>query len=138
MYGLKKVVPVKKEVGRIKGGYISSGYKFHVGVQVKVSVMKRLFSREYDQQFMHEVFAITHRYKNQGVALYTLKDLLDEDLDGRFHEWELRKVHVDQDTVYNIERVIKRKKKQVLVRWLGWPKKFDSWISEELIQNVGE
>lgn len=38
------------------------------------------------------------------------------------------------DTVYKIERVIRRRvrngRREMLVKWLLWPEKFNSWIPE--------
>ena len=49
-------------------------------------------------------------------------------------EPELQAMNVDPSTEYHIEKLLKRrlrnKQKEVLVRWLHWPKKYDSWIPE--------
>ena len=41
---------------------------------------------------------------------------------------------------FKIEKVIKSvgkgSKKQILVKWLGWPEKFNSWIYETSIKRV--
>ena len=43
-------------------------------------------------------------------------------------------MNVDPSTEYHIEKIVKRrvrnKQKEVLERWLHWPKKYDSWIPE--------
>ena len=59
---------------------------------------------------------------------------------GTFYEAELQSVIVDKNKVFKIEKVLARKKtgrkKLVLVKWLGWPQKFNSWISEKDIVDV--
>ena len=64
---------------------------------------------------------------------YILKDLLDEDLAGSFYEKELQKVEQTEET-FRIEKIIKtktvNKKKFFLIKWLGWPDKFNSWEPE--------
>ena len=55
-------------------------------------------------------------------------------MEGTFYQQELQAVNVDPSTEYHIEKIVKRrvqnKQKEVLVRWLHWPKKYDSWIPE--------
>ena len=50
----------------------------------------------------------------------------------------LQAVTKDIQSVYKIEHVLKTRKRQGLnelfVKWLGWPKKFNSWIKESDIQ----
>ena len=55
-------------------------------------------------------------------------------MEGTFYELEVQAVNVDPSTEYHIEKLLKRrllnKQIEVLVRWLHWPKKYDSWIPE--------
>ena len=50
---------------------------------------------------------------------------------GRFYPEELQAVTVRDDDVYKIQKVLKSRKrrnhlsKEFLVRWLGWPEKFE-------------
>ncbi|CAC5394021.1 unnamed protein product [Mytilus coruscus] len=72
-------------------------------------------------------------------SLYKVVDLQNEEIEGSFQDSEVQKVRKDSETKWKIEKVIKRRKrngtKQVLVRWLGYPKKFDSWVPVSDIQN---
>ena len=56
-----------------------------------------------------------------------MKDLRHEEITGSFYEPELLKAVQD---VFRIEKVLKRnyKKKQALVKWLGYDDNFNSWI----------
>ena len=53
-------------------------------------------------------------------------------LDGTFYELELQKVSVPVDRVYRVEAVLQRRKvgrrQEALVKWFGYPSKFNSWI----------
>ena len=64
--------------------------------------------------------------------VYRLRDDLGELLDGTFYELELQKVSVPVDRVYRVEAVLQRRKvgrrKEALVKWFGYPSKFNSWI----------
>ena len=59
---------------------------------------------------------------------YSIIDLVGEPIEGSFYEQELQKAK--QET-YRIEKVIRRdnKKKMALVKWSGYPDKFNSSVS---------
>ena len=90
--------------------------------------------REYSQKWTGELFKIDTRFRREGVPVYTILDWDGERVDGTFYEPELQPVTIDPTTEYRVEKILKRrvrnKWKEVLVRWLHWPKKYDSWIPE--------
>ena len=90
--------------------------------------------REYSQKWTGELFKIDTRFRREGLPVYTILDWDGERVDGTFYEPELQPVTIDPTTEYRVEKILKRrvrnKRKEVLVRWLHWPKKYDSWIRE--------
>ena len=90
--------------------------------------------REYSQKWTGELFKIDTRFRREGVPVYTILDWDGERVDGTFYDPELQSVTIDPTTEYRVEKILKRrvrnKRKEVLVRWLHWPKKYDSWIPE--------
>ena len=90
--------------------------------------------REYSQKWTGELFKIDTRFRREGVPVYTILDWDGERVDSTFYEPELQPVTIDPTTEYRVEKILKRrvrnKLKEVLVRWLHWPKKYDSWIPE--------
>lgn len=106
----------------------SSRYVFKPGDTVRISHLRQPFDREYDERWTMEYFEVSDRGIKQGLPYYTLKDIMGESIDGTFHRAELAKVIVTDDTVYRIEKVLGKKRGQALVKWLGWPDKFNSWI----------
>ena len=90
--------------------------------------------REYSQKWTGELFKIDTRFRREGVPVYTILDWDGERVDGTFYEPELQPLTIDPTTEYRVEEILKRrvrnKRKEVLVRWLHWPKKYDSWIPE--------
>ena len=90
--------------------------------------------REYSQKWTGELFKIDTQFRREGVPVYTILDWDGERVDGTFYEPELQPVTIDPTTEYRVEKILKRrvrnKRKEVLVRWLHWPKKYDSWIPE--------
>ena len=90
--------------------------------------------REYSQKWTGELFKIDTWFRREGVPVYTIMDWDGERVDGTFYEPELQPVTIDPTMEYRVEKILKRrvrnKRKEVLVRWLHWPKKYDSWIPE--------
>ena len=90
--------------------------------------------REYSQKWTGELFKIDTWFRREGVPVYTILDGDGEKVDGTFYEPELQPLTIDPTTEYRVEKILKRrvrnKRKEVLVRWLHWPKKYDSWIPE--------
>jgi len=108
-------------------------FKFEIGDIVRISRLRKAFQRYYSEHWTNEVFIIKSRNFKQYIPAYSLTDYADEDITGIFYENELQKVYVDENTVYNIEKVIKtrNKKSESLVKWMGWPVKFNTWIPTE-------
>ena len=72
--------------------------------------------------------------------VYLVKDDHGEILEGTFYDEELQKV-IKTDDVYKIETILKKRKKgrkdQYLVKWLGYPESFNSWIVKQDLQKRG-
>ena len=71
--------------------------------------------------------------------MYKIEDWSGEKVKGTFYEQELQSVNVDENKEYYVEKIIKRRtrnnRRELLVRWLHWPKKYDSWIPEKDLVN---
>ena len=69
--------------------------------------------------------------------VYLVKDDHGEILEGSFYAEEIQKV-IKQDDVYKIQRVLKTRREgrrvQYLVKWLGYPESFSSWILKQDLQ----
>lgn len=115
-------------------------YKFQVGDTVRISHLKTTFQREYQQKWTGELFKITKRYKRNGIPVYNLQDWSGEDIKGSFYQQELQAVHVDENTLFKVEKVLKRRtrngEREAFVKWLHWPKKYNSWIPARDLQNL--
>lgn len=104
-----------------------------MGDIVRISALKRTFEREYDERFTRELFIVTNRQLAQGMTVYRLKDYEGENIAGTFYEKELVKAYESES--YNIEKVLRKRGKEVFVKWLGWPSKYDSWIPAADLKN---
>jgi hypothetical protein len=69
--------------------------------------------------------------------VYVVKDDHDAILEGTFYVEELQKA-IKTDDVYKIEPILKKRKMgqrvQYLVKWLGYPESFNSWIFKQDLQ----
>ena len=106
---------------------------------MRISHVRGLFDREHSQKWTGELFKIHTRFRREGVPVYTLIDWDKECVEGTFYEPEIQAVNIDESTEYRIEKILNRrtkhKRKEVLVRWLHWPKKYDSGIPEEDVKD---
>ena len=115
-------------------------YKFSVRDQVRISHLKYTFQRDYQQKWTEEIFKIRQRFRIHGFNLYSLVDLLDETVEGHFYEQELQRVSKDLNTAtFRVEKVIKTRRRngetELLVKWMGWPTKFNSWTKQADVQS---
>ena len=113
----------------------SSSFRLKIGDKVRISHLKYSFQRDYHQKWTEEYFVVRRRMHRATVNVYFLKDLQNEEIDGLFYESELQKVEKDPSTdALRIENILKRRRRrgktELFVKWLGWPKKFNSWVDE--------
>ena len=104
---------------------LSSKPKFKVGDKVRISKYKRkVFDKGYTPNWTEEIFLVD-KIQSTNPVTYRLKDLNNEEIQGSFYEPKL--LNAKQD-VFRIDKVIRRdyKKKQALVKWLGYSDDFDS------------
>ncbi|CAG2241745.1 unnamed protein product [Mytilus edulis] len=115
-------------------------YKYRVGNQVRISQLKRVFEKGYQENWTLEFFKISKRYRRQQQDIYKLKDTLKSELKGSFYRYEIQKIDQSKTKLYKIEKIVRKRKldgkDQVLVKWLGWPIKFNSWIFKNSIKDI--
>ena len=107
-------------------------YQYKLGTLVRISHTKRPFEREYHEKWMTEIFRIKQRSRREGLPIYKIEDYMGEALEGTFYEPELQPVFVDDENFWRIDKVLKTRgsgdKEEHLVKWFGWPKKYNQWI----------
>ena len=93
-----------------------------------------MFDKGYTPKWTEEIFLI-NKIQSTNPITYRLKDLTNEEIQGSFYEPELLTAKQD---VFRIEKVIRRdyKKKQPLVKWLGYSDDFNSWIPLSSLQDL--
>ena len=107
--------------------------KFKVGDRVGISKYKNIFAKGYMPNWSEEVFVIK-KNKNTVPWTYVINDLNVEEILGTFYEKELQKTSQEE---FRIEKVIRRKRDKLYVKWTGYDNSFNSWIDKaSLVQRT--
>lgn len=104
--------------------------KFKVGDHVRISKLRGIFDKKYMPNWSTEIFTIK-KIKLTYPITYLLQDIDNKDILGGFYEQQLQKVQY-QD-VYLVEKILKRTKNKVFVKWLGFSNELNSWINHDNI-----
>lgn len=103
---------------------------------VRISSKRRTFQRDYEQKWSEDVFTINRRYLRQGIPVYKIVDYNGDAIQGTFYNSELQRVSKGRDDLFKVEKVLKRRKRngisEVYIKWLGYPKRFNSLYTLEL------
>ena len=121
LYGEKKLKKgVKKRI--IKP-------KLKVGDRVRLNKKFKQFKKSYLPGWTEEVFVVK-RVREGVVTSYNIEEWDGTPLEGTFYDQDLQKVTLEDDDLFRIEKIVKRKGNKVLVRWKGWPDKYDTWLDK--------
>lgn len=127
----KNIPKSKKKISR---------FKFQIGDHVRITFLRHAFQREYQQKWTGELFIIRGRFHRQNIHLYKLKDFDGEVISGTFYASELQKVNTDENTIWKIDKILKKRKirgqTEVYVSWQHWPSKFNSWVKQSDIDTI--
>lgn len=114
--------------------------KLHVGDYVRITKSKHIFQKGYESNWSDEIFIISSIIDRNPWPVYTIKDLKGENIEGTFYEKELQKVYYDPTLHYKIDKIIRSRysgnRKEVLVKWKGYPHKFNSWITFSQLKEI--
>ena len=115
-------------------------FRFKINDLVRLSHLKHIFRRGYNQQFTGEIFKITKRFHLQGIPMYKVTDFNDETIEGDFYENDMQKVYKEEDSLWLVEKLIKKRKRKGQTEWLvifqSWPDKFNQWVKESDIVDL--
>ena len=64
---------------------------------------------------------------------YKITDYNGEEIQGSFYEEELQKT---SQSTFRIEKVLKRQGNKCLVKWMGYPKSFNSWVDTKTVVKI--
>lgn len=101
------------------------------GTAVRISKVRGTFTKSSLANWTTEIFYI-HEGISGNPPYYHLRDYGGEIIQGRFYRQELQPV-MKKDDIYQVESIlqtrVRRGRTEYLVRWLGYPNKFDSWVT---------
>ena len=98
-------------------------------IDVRITKNKNLFDKGHTQWWTEEVFKISKIQLTIPVT-YKITDYNGEEIQGSFYEQKLQKT---SQSTFRIGKVLKRQGDKCLVKWMGYPKSFNSWIDTKAI-----
>ena len=101
--------------------------KFKFGDHRRFFKYKNIFSKRYTPNWSEEVFVIS-KIKNTVPWTYVINDLNGEEIIGTFCEKELKKTNQQE---FRAEKVIRRKRDKLYVKWKDYDNSFNSWIDKK-------
>jgi transposase InsO family protein len=126
-------------------GRFRTEFALAVGDRVRASYLTGPFHRNHDENWTKEIFTVTHRRLNQGFQKYRVREQNSTPVEGEFYEEELMKTE-DGGEAYEYEvdqeldsRMVGRganRHRELLVSWIGWSKKYNSWVPERDLVDV--
>jgi len=105
---------------------IDGKIKFKVDDNVRISTQKGVFTKGYLPSWSTEIFKIVKINQTLPIT-YQLQDYTGKPIAGCFYSEELLKTNYSND--YLVEKTIRKKGKQIYVKWLGFDSTHNSWIN---------
>ena len=103
------------------------------GQKVRISRVKGNFEKGYMPNWSEEDFIISGSNNAKNKRVYKIEDHSGENIDGTWYKEELQPI---EEIEYRIEKVLRKRPNkssgitELLIKWKGWPAKFNSWIIE--------
>lgn len=113
VYNYKKIVPFAEKE------------KFKVGDYVRLSKYKNVFAKGYLPSWTTEVFRIS-KIQYTIPTTYLLIDWEGNEIKGGVYAEEMQMVKYPD--VYLVEKILRKSKDKVYVKWLGFDNRYNSWI----------
>ena len=131
LYGKKNLLEILKE-NRLKN-------KFSVGDNVRLKYERKIFDKGYRQKWTDIVYKVK-KILNKLTKSQLLLEYRGQVLKRRFYPEELQKVEINHNTVWGIEKVLRKRVKnnkvELFVKWKGFPPEESSWIPAESVQKT--
>ncbi len=109
----------------------SAGDVLKIGDYVRIIMNIKQFQKEATPSWSHEMFKVAVVMQT-APRTYKIEDLNGELVEGSFYREELQRVQPPVSGKYKIEKILstrgKGKRKEIFVKWQGYPSSFNSWI----------
>ena len=107
-----------------------------VGDFVLVNTAKKMFEKGVAPKWTREVFKVIDVDMSSPRISYKLEDMDGEDVQGMFVSDQLQKVTDPTNQPLMIEKIVKRRGDQVLVKYLGYGDKFNTWVHKSQVKDL--
>ena len=107
-----------------------------MGDFVLVNMAKKMFEKGVVPKWTREVFKVIDVDMSSPRISYKLEDMEGEEIQGMFVSDQLQKVTDPTNQPLLIEKIVKRKGNQVLVKYLGYGDKFNTWVHKSQVKDV--
>jgi len=105
-------------------------WKYDVGERVRITMRRQPLKKKYLGRRSEEIFEIDALLPTVPVT-YRLKDLADEAIKGKLYEVRIQEGVLSDEDYFDVEKILKTRRRggriEYLVKWLGYPAKFNSW-----------
>ena len=134
IYSIWKIINIRN--AKIPQGRV----KFKVEDFVRMTNEKVKFAKGYEQNFSKEIFRVMKDVPRVPQPVCELSDLQNRPIESQFYNYELGKVVVSPKTEFEIDKILRTRNrngiKQLLVKWKGYDKTFNSWVNSSDIRKV--
>ena len=113
--------------------------KFKPGDDVRQKYDLKPLEKSYLQKWTDIVYKVD-KVINKLFKPQYIVSLDGSQFERRFYPEELQKVKIDNNSLYLVEKVLghrtRNNRSEVLVKWRGYPKKYNEWIPKDQIQSL--
>lgn len=134
LYGYLWVDQDRRKMKKKKQKKVSENLK--IGDWVRLSLSKNIFEKGFRGNWTNELFKVKKVIYSKPYVSYVIEDYEGEEVKGKFYGMELQNVdhRGDDGKFWKVEKIIKSRKtpkggREHFVKWLGYPEKFNSWVS---------
>jgi hypothetical protein len=98
-------------------------YGFKIGDRVRLTHLRNILTRQYEEKWTGEIFTIAQRCWRQSVPVYIIKDYNGEVIKGTFYQSELKKITVTDADLWKVENVLR-------------PSEFNYWVKATDVHDI--
>ena len=120
-----------RSILKIQYNVTNKTHKFKINDVVRISLRRReLFDKaSANIKWSEELFKI-HSIIKSNVITYKIKDMNNEIIQGSFYEKELQLSKMKYDSLYIIEKIVRKVRDRYFVKWRNYSNNFNSWIDK--------
>ena len=111
--------------------------KFSIGQIVRLASTRFAFYKSFYPTFTHELFKISEIHRDDFPLMYSVVDLQNKPIAGRFYEKELVSANEDlANKKFHIDKILARRNRKALVSYKYYPPSFNQWIPIKDLEKI--